>query len=290
MMGSHHRETFRVADCKMTYLPDDIWYMICTQLWHQRDSFTLFNCACSGKQLATMALTNLYRYATYQDLKRHGLIWSCVGNLAPVADCDSDEDVPARDKCGRMEYHVTRLAQEKQTRGKKLSRREQYVKKWASLWRTIILSSLGKTLYPYSQYIRTLNLRNLEQLLLHSKFVDNIRKYIQVESFYFHLHSRKCRDFFQGDLAQFDVGSRFCVWDLLCAVAIINSIGEGESAQSFSQAYAKVLLVITKQTPLLEELTGKGNPPPHLCQVMKRSRLLQYGRLHYLDGSPDFTD
>ncbi|MCJ1263484.1 hypothetical protein MMC22_003354 [Lobaria immixta] len=171
-----------------------------------------------------MALTNLYRYATHQDLKRHGLIWPCVGNLAPVADCDSDEGVPARDKCGRMEYHVTRLAQEKHTRGKKLSRREQYIKEWASLWRTIILSSLGKTLYPYSQYIRTLNLRNLEQLLLHSKFEANIRK-----------------DFFQGDLAQFNVGMRFCAWDLLSAVAIINSIGE----------------VITKQTPLLEELTGK---------------------------------
>lgn len=46
---------------KMAYLPDDIWYIICTLLWHDRSFNTLFNCACSGKQLASIALTNLYR-------------------------------------------------------------------------------------------------------------------------------------------------------------------------------------------------------------------------------------
>lgn len=41
--------------------------------------------------------------------------------------------------------------------------------KCTSLWRTIILSSLGKTLYPYSQYIRTLNLQDLEELINQSE-------------------------------------------------------------------------------------------------------------------------
>lgn len=43
-------------------LPDDILYMICTQLWHQRDFDTLYHCSLSGKQLAVPALTNIYRY------------------------------------------------------------------------------------------------------------------------------------------------------------------------------------------------------------------------------------
>ena len=42
-------------------LPDDILYMICTQLWHQRDFDTLYHGALAGKQLAVPALTNLYR-------------------------------------------------------------------------------------------------------------------------------------------------------------------------------------------------------------------------------------
>lgn len=42
---------------------------------------------------------------------------------------------------------------------------EGIMKKRASLWWAIILSSLGKTFYPYSRYIRTLNLQDLEKLL-----------------------------------------------------------------------------------------------------------------------------
>lgn len=42
---------------------------------------------------------------------------------------------------------------------------ERFYLKCAGLWRTIILSSLGKTLYPYSRHIRTLDLGELEELL-----------------------------------------------------------------------------------------------------------------------------
>lgn len=48
------------------------------------------------------------------------------------------------------------------------------------------------------------------------------------------------------------------------ALESINRIGEGESVQALSLLYAKVLPAITKQTPLLEELTGRGNPPLHI--------------------------
>ncbi|MCJ1267316.1 hypothetical protein MMC22_007201 [Lobaria immixta] len=181
----------------MAYLPDDILYMICAQLWHQQDFNTLFNCACSGKQLATVALTNLYR----------------MHDVAPVISGGSDEELP-HDKSCRMSYAI------------KMSQEERIVMKWAGLWRTIILSSLGKTLYPYSQYIRTLNLQDLEELLTDSKF-----------------KAGTVEDFFQGDLAQFrvDKGAEIRGRSRLDAVEIINRVGEA----------------ITKQTPLLEELTGK---------------------------------
>lgn len=46
------------------------------------------------------------------------------------------------------------------------SSEKRIMMKCAGLWRTIILSSLGKTLYPYSQYLRTLNLQDLAELLI----------------------------------------------------------------------------------------------------------------------------
>lgn len=112
----------------MTYLPVDILYMVCTQLWHQRDSNTLYNCACSGKLLATIAVTLLYRYQTC-----HVARWGQDTWLMEF----STQDIAPRDES------------------------DSFLKR-AGLWRTIILSSIGKTLYPYSQYIWTLNLQHLE--------------------------------------------------------------------------------------------------------------------------------
>ena len=43
-------------------LPNDILYLICTQLSEQKDFNTLFNCALTGRQLAVPALMHLYRY------------------------------------------------------------------------------------------------------------------------------------------------------------------------------------------------------------------------------------
>lgn len=62
--------------------------------------------------------------------------------------------------------------QDKADYATKLQQQERIIGKWAGLWRTITLSSLGKTLLPYSRYIRTLNLRDLEQLLQDRKFQD----------------------------------------------------------------------------------------------------------------------
>lgn len=48
----------------------------------------------------------------------------------------------------------------------------QVVQKWALLWRTIIRSSISDTAYPYCLYIRSLDLRNLADLLDDPSFRD----------------------------------------------------------------------------------------------------------------------
>lgn len=90
-------ETYRVAEYTMTYLLGEIWHLICSQLWHQRDFNTLFNCACSWKQLASIALPILYH----------------MHDVAP------DEERAAHDKVDRMEYHVRKLQKEVGAMGKR---------------------------------------------------------------------------------------------------------------------------------------------------------------------------
>lgn len=86
---------------------------------------------------------------------------SSVQGVAPAATSSIDEDP--------LDEEV--LAQERlgSLNPMKLPNNEQTFMKCARLWRTIVLSSLGKTLYPYSRYIRTLNLRDLEKLLIKSE-------------------------------------------------------------------------------------------------------------------------
>jgi hypothetical protein len=42
-------------------LSDDVFHLICEQLWHQRDFHTLYNCAITSRRLAVPALQELYR-------------------------------------------------------------------------------------------------------------------------------------------------------------------------------------------------------------------------------------
>ena len=42
-------------------LPNDVLFIVCSQLSQQRDFHTLLQCALTGKQLANPALTLLYR-------------------------------------------------------------------------------------------------------------------------------------------------------------------------------------------------------------------------------------
>lgn len=58
--------------------------------------------------------------------------------------------------------------------GYKVSTRilRQHCTKRACRWRSILLSGLGETVYPYSQFIRTLDLQDLGKLLTHPKSRD----------------------------------------------------------------------------------------------------------------------
>ena len=73
-------------------------------------------------------------------------------DVAPVTNGGSDED-QARER-----------------------RDQETVAKWAQLWRSMILSSLGKTLFPYSRYIRTLNLQDLEELFRDARFRGKLKE------------------------------------------------------------------------------------------------------------------
>lgn len=55
---------------------------------------------------------------------------------------------------------------EETTQGKtQQESKAQVLSKRSSMWRAIVLSSMNMTLFPYSKYIRTLRLQDLEDLL-----------------------------------------------------------------------------------------------------------------------------
>lgn len=148
----------------MTYLPDDIWHMVCTHLWHQRDLNTLFKCICSGKQLAAIAVKYLYQYSTF----------SYVIKSRPLIECSMQDAVESS-----MKDAVESSIEDAIESGPLLEAGLRAVYRGlkrecncALKWRTILLSSQGKTLYPYSQYIHVLNLQDLERLLTRSEIGD----------------------------------------------------------------------------------------------------------------------
>jgi hypothetical protein len=48
------------------------------------------------------------------------------------------------------------------------------MQRWSILWRSIILSALGKTILPYSKHIRVLDLDDLFEMLSDDRFRGDI--------------------------------------------------------------------------------------------------------------------
>ncbi|OBT78399.1 hypothetical protein VF21_02195 [Pseudogymnoascus sp. 05NY08] len=132
----------------MASLPPDVMNMICEELANRRDFGTLFHLCLSGKQMAGGALWWLYRIHTH----------------ASIRGGESNEDEMSRTGEFKETSIAARLAQQKLT-----------VSQWALQWRSIILSSLGRTVYPYCLYIQSLDLRNLVDLLEDNIFQGNFQ-------------------------------------------------------------------------------------------------------------------
>lgn len=99
--------------------------------------------------------------------------------------------------------------------------------KRVGMWRAIVLSSLGKTLFPYSKFIRTLRLQDLEDLL--DLLGDPKLKALSAS-------------FFKDELASVEVkkGVKLQKRDYLVVDA--------------TQTSNRLADIVTRETPMLEEL------------------------------------
>ena len=125
--------------------------------------------------------------------------------------------------------------------------------KRSGMWRAIILSSLGKTLFPYSKFIRTLRLQDLEDLL--DLLGDPKLKSLNAM-------------FFRDELESFEVKRKVKIQkrDNLIVDAI--------------QTSNRLTEVITKETPMLEELSGNifhSTLSTCIARLPKLQDLIVYG-------------
>ncbi|KAI9719827.1 MAG: hypothetical protein M1812_003316 [Candelaria pacifica] len=201
------------------FLPDDILHLICLELSHLRDYNTLFQCAIAGKALAAPALANLYR----------------MHNSAPVTTRGIDEiELSRSERYGNAAQEVI-------------------VQKWALLWRSILRSSLDKTLFTYCRYIRALDLRDLKYLLDEPRFRTFDKQFFADELAPFNIEIETPRK--SGRPSRKVNASR-----RLNVLSIIDAIGEGKSP-----------------TPILEELSGEisGNALSRWASRLPRLRSLE---------------
>ncbi|KAF1932642.1 uncharacterized protein M421DRAFT_399080 [Didymella exigua CBS 183.55] len=196
-------------------LPDDILHVLCEELANLRQFDTLFNCACASRVLAVPALTNLYR---------------------------SHHEAPIRG--GGDDALGTPLAQ-----------RLLVTQRWSILWKSIIASSLGTTMFPYCRYIKTLDFRDLGNLFGDEQFRSEVQMH-----------------FFSGPLKQFErteqrksaSGNK---WTSLLDADTIEAIGEA----------------VTQHTPMLETISGELKSD---ALVRWTSRLPRLQNLELFDGRP----
>jgi len=180
-------------------LPDDLLHMVCGSLWEQRDFDTLYHCACAGKQLAVPALASLYRWVNLQapvdflPSARTDIL--SIHDVAPVTTRSEDMDIPTQGKA-------------KGTYDANLKGQERATMKWANMWRSIMLSSLGLTLFPYAHYIRTLAFGDLQEMFEDSKFNAKMSRYGLEVSIGDIIDLTIGSAFFGGDLQKYKVETR----------------------------------------------------------------------------------
>lgn len=113
--------------------------------------------------------------------------------------------------------------------GLPLAEQELTVQRWSILWRTTILSAFGKTIYPYCRHLRSLDLRDLADLLDDDKFRGKVAKH-----------------FFTGELAKFHF--------------VQQASGRGrQSRLEIKRIITAIGDEITKHAPQLESLSEPAN-------------------------------
>ena len=128
------------------------------------------------------------------------------------------------------------------------SQQKRMMSRWAGLWRSMILSSLDQTAFPYCRYIRALNLSDLIALLDDTKFSGEHRS-----------------AFFSGPLLQFRMEMETPMKERgkskpearLLSAAIQNAVGE----------------ILTQKTPMLEELRAEPTAEALLSWISRLPRL-----------------
>ncbi|KAF2729046.1 hypothetical protein EJ04DRAFT_503076 [Polyplosphaeria fusca] len=137
--------------------------------------------------------------------------------------------VPALTNLYRF-HHLAPVRGGGEDEGAALATKQLMVQKWSILWRSIIASSVGVTLFPYCRYIKTLDFRDLENLLDDDSFKGRVLK-----------------QFFSDPLSRFHrtvdtpVGPSGRKYVRLHNVAVLDAIGE----------------VLTQHAPMLETVSGR---------------------------------
>ena len=158
---------------------------------------------CSGEYLSVLPSIGLR--------KSSQLTYHSMHDVAPVTSARSDE-----------------LEEAAQGQTQQQSKYDILLKR-TSMWRAIVLSSLGKTMFPYSKFIRTLRLQDLEDLL--DLLADPKLKSLSAM-------------FFDDELKGFEIKK---------SVPITK---KGNLIVDAIQTTNRLTEIITKETPMLEELSG----------------------------------
>ncbi|KAF2819085.1 hypothetical protein CC86DRAFT_307999 [Ophiobolus disseminans] len=196
-------------------LPDDILHLLCEELANQKQFDTLFHCACASRALAVPAVTHLYRSHHQASVR------------------DGEDDLYGLSPATKL---LT-------------------IQRWSILWRSIIASALDASLFPYCRYIKTLDFRDLGNLLDEDQFRNKVFK-----------------QFFAGPLKQFEKTETFVSFKgkkgtKLKNAAIIDAIGEA----------------VTQHTPMLELISGELSSD---ALVRWTPRLPRLQTLEIYDGGP----
>ena len=134
---------------------------------------------------------------------------------------------------------------------------ELLVQRWSILWRSICLASLGKTMFPYHQYLRSLDIRDLENML------EDLEAP--------HFMGRIERKFFEGDMAPFHLQTK-----------ILNRRGKEFVRLNGQPILEGLATMIATKTHMLEQVSGRLPADAFSKWVPYMPRLK---RLELYDGS-----